>query len=492
MSQKADNPVPCKGGRSTPKAAALLQSCAVLALLFEAGCAPDLGALPKPQEPADFQAAQSAPTADWPQSDWWKAYRDEQLDALVAEALKDSPDLEIAAARVRAAEAFGSITGADLWPTVVADGYVRETEPTQNQGFPQAFKSMMPRGWHHAASISASVQYEIDFFGKNRASFKAAMSDVSAAKAEQAAARLEISAAVVTTYAVLMQQFADRNTAADAVRIRSESATLVEQRWRSGLENEAAQSQAQAQLKAAMGGLKDADRQIALTRNQIAALLGKGPDRGLGVADAPTHTVKSAGLPANLTLDLIGRRPDVVATRHNVEAAASRIDVAEANFYPNVDLTGMFGLQGLDLKYLAQASSEVGAFGPAIHLPIFDYGRNTGIYRGARAEYDGAVALYNKTLTNALHEIADAYANRRALEGELADARGSLKDSENAYRVVQARYRSGLSRYLDVLTAENLLLQQRRAVADLESVAFTFDIALVHALGGGYVEESKN
>jgi outer membrane protein TolC len=175
-----------------------------------------------------------------------------------------------------------------------------------------------------------------------------------------------------------------------------------------------------------------------------------------------------------------------VAARHNVQAKSSRIDVAHAAFYPNVDLTGTFGLQTFDLKYLVQASSEMGSFGPAIHLPIFDYGRNTGNYRGARAQYDEAVALYDKTLTTALRDVADAYSNRKSLDGELADAHGAEKDSANAYRLVKARYTSGLVRYIDVLTVENQLLQAQRTVTDLDSQAFIYDVALVRALGGGY------
>ncbi len=481
----------CKDGKRPPMPSALPTSCAVLALFFTAGCAPDLGTVPQPVNPAEFQTAKSfaAPAAEWPADEWWKSYGDDQLDQLVAEALTGSPDLKIAAARLRGAEAMSDIEGANLWPTIVADGAVLETEPTQNQGFPPAFRSMMPRGWHHAAQATAGFQYELDFFGKNRASLAAAMSDVEAAKAEQAEARLQISSAVVQAYAGLMQLFADQQTAVEAIRVRQESAALVGQRWKAGLENEASLSQALGQLKAAKLAAKEVDRVIALTRNQIAALVGKGPDRGLTIAPVATQTLRSIGLPSGLSADLIGHRPDVVAARRSAEAAAARIGVANANFYPNVDLTGYFGLQTLDIKYLVQASSEVGAFGPAIHLPIFDYGRNTGIYRGARAQYDGTVALYDKTLTNALRDVADAYTNRRALEGELVDARGSLVDGENAYRVVKVRYGSGLARYLDVLTAENLLLQQRRAVANLESQAFIYDVALVRALGGGFTDK---
>ena len=481
--------VNCKGGSGRKAVGSVPPACLAALALFSLGaCAPNLGDKPQIQPPGSYETAKSfaAPVAEWPQETWWKAYGDPQLDQLIDEALAGSPDLKIAAARVRAAEAMADITGANLWPTVIGVASVQETEETLNNGFPPAFKPYLPRGWHHAAEIAAGLDYELDFFGKNRAALAAATSDADAAKADEAEARLQISTAVAGTYTVLVQLFADQQAAKDAVRTRRESAALVEKRWKSGLENEGSLSLARAQLQAAEVESDTVDRLTALTRDQLAALLGKGPDRGLAIVPSADQKIHSAGLPASLAADLIGRRPDVVAARLSAEAAASRIDVANANFYPNVDLTGIYGLQTLDAKFLIQGASEMGAFGPAIHLPIFDYGRNTGIYRGARAGYDAAVAVYDKTLTNALQEVADAYANRRGLSQELGHARGSLAEGENAYRIVRLRYDAGLSRYIDVLTAENVLFMQRRAVADLEAQSFAYDIALVRALGGGY------
>ena len=167
------------------------------------------------------------------------------------------------------------------------------------------------------------------------------------------------------------------------------------------------------------------------------------------------------------------------------------IDVANANFYPNVELTGSLGYQSFDVKYLLQHQSQMGQFGPAVHLPIFDYGRNTGNYRGAHAQYDEAVALYDKTLTAAFRDVADAYTNRKALDGEIEDARGAEKDAANAYRLERARYSSGLVRYTEVLTVENQLLQTQRTATDLDTQAFIYDVALVRALGGGYVAKSR-
>lgn len=480
----------CRRGTFASTALFRNASVAAIVLAVAAGCAPQLGDLPQLVRPETLSTSTSfaAPKGDWPLDNWWKAYGDDQLDKLIEEALRDSPDLRIADARIRGAEAAASVEGANLWPTVSADGALQETEASLNQGTPPAYRSILPKGWHHAAQIKASVQYELDFFGKFREGLKAADSEADAARVEASAARLQISAAVAGTYAHLMQLFADQNAAADAIRIRSDSADVVRKRWKAGMESEASYAQAQAQLKATKVEARDIERQISVTRNQIAALLGKGPDRGLSITLSP-HVVNPASLPSKLAVDLIGRRPDVVAARHITEAAAARINVANANFYPNVDLTGYFGLQTLDARLLIQGASEMGSFGPAIHLPIFDYGRNTGIYKGARAQYDIAAAQYDKAVTTALREVADAYANRRALDDELGDARSSLADIENAHRIIRIRYEGGFARYLDVLTAESALLQQRRAVVDLQAQTFAADVALVQSLGGGFVEK---
>ena len=119
-------------------------------------------------------------------------------------------------------------------------------------------------------------------------------------------------------------------------------------------------------------------------------------------------------------------------------------------------------------------------------MPIFSGGRIEGAYRGARAEYDEAVALYNQTLVDALKEVADALTDRRTLDARLIEARAALLSGEEAYRIARLRYEGGLSSYVDVLTVENRLIAQRRALAALETRAFALDVALVRALGGGF------
>jgi NodT family efflux transporter outer membrane factor (OMF) lipoprotein len=486
--------LPGAGGPFGRRAAALRAAAAAGLVFLVAGCAPDLGVRPQIQSPERYATEKTlaAGTAPWPQEDWWRGYGDPQLDALMAEALKDAPDLKIAAARLRAAEASSGMARANLWPTLGAQAGIQETEQSLNLGYPETLKPYLPHGWHHAGEISAGLNYQLDFFGKNRASLAAATSLAEAARAEEASARLQLSCAVADVYAGLMQLFAERALAEDALRIQRASLDLIARRFHKGLENEAPLHQAEAAVATAEGEAAQLERLIATARNRLAALLGQGPDRGLAIVAAGRGArLVSAGLPDSVAAELLGRRPDIVAAKLNARAAAAAIDVANANFYPNIDLTGMFGVQSLDAKALLQSGSEFGKFGPAVTLPLFDYGRLSGAYRKTRADYDAAVAVYDRTLTNALREVADAYADLRGLKTELAKAEKALAAREGALRVAEARYKAGVTRYLEELAAEAAAVSQRRSVADLQAQMFAADISLIRALGGGYAVKDR-
>jgi NodT family efflux transporter outer membrane factor (OMF) lipoprotein len=446
----------------------------------------------KPPSAYATEKSFSAQQADWPAAEWWAAYGDEQLNTLVAEGVANAPDLKIAEARLRQADAAAQRSSADLWPTLTGKGTVSETRASLNQGFPQQFQSFLPHGWHDNGQVTGNLNYDLDLFGKNRAAFAAATSDADAARIDVEAARLTLTSAIASAYANLVQLTADRIAAVDAINVRKQSEDLLRQRLAQQLENTGTVSEAQSRTRAAEADLDRIDGQIALARNQLAALIGKGPDRGLEIPLPANPQIKPFGVPANLAADLIGRRPDIVAARLRASAAASRIDVAHADFYPNINLTGYLGVQSLGLATLLQPASEIGQIAPALSLPIFDHGRIEGAYRSARAEYDESVVKYDQTLTGALHDVADALANQRELANELGHSRAALAASEDSYRVAQQRYGAGLSRYLDVLTSEDTLVVQRRAVADLQARAFTQDVALVRALGGGFHMTNTN
>lgn len=463
--------------------AARAVAAASLALMASA-CAPNLGPARTLTSAGEYAVSRSfeAPAAAWPADRWWTAYGDPQLNQLIETALASSPDLREAAARLRLAEAQATQAGARLGPNATLSGSIKETRIDQSIGLPP----ILPKGWNDNTQLQASLNWQLDFFGRNRAALNAAMSQARAARADQAAARLQLSSAVANAYASLLQLYADRDSAVEALKVRRQTLELVGQRLRNGLETRGEFSQQNATVPAAEAEVDRLDLQILQARHQLAALMGKGPDAGLDIARPAAPRLQPLGLPANLAVDLIGRRPDIVAARARVEAARQSEKSARADFYPNVNLAASELVLSLTAKDFASHNLKLAQVGPAVSLPLFDAGQRAGAYRGARADYDLAVAEYDRALTNALREVADAVAAKRSLTAQIAHAKASLQSSEDAYQVARERYQGGLSPYLNVLTAENAVLQARRTVADLDAQALSLDVALIRALGGGF------
>jgi NodT family efflux transporter outer membrane factor (OMF) lipoprotein len=425
----------------------------------------------------------AAPAAPWPNDRWWTGYGDPQLDRLIDEALAGSPTLAQAKIRVIKADTSRAAAAADIRPVISGSGNIQETKQTYNWLFPKEF---LPLGYKPYGEVLLNFSWELDFWGKYRAAIAQAASETRAAAADAAEARLVLTTQIASTYATLAQLYEDRDVAAESVRVREETAGLVAQRVTNGLDTQAELKQAQAASPATRETVLALDEQIALTKNALAALVGAGPDVGLEIQRPNPPKLAAFGLPADARLDLIGRRPDVVAARWRAEAAQKGVRVAKTQFYPDVSLTGFIGQQSIYLSRLLNAGSTLGSIGPAVTLPIFNGGRLRANLRGAEADRDDAVAAYDEAVTEALHQVADAAASERALTDRLTESRRSLAGYEDAWRIARLRYEGGLSTFQSVLLAEDAVLSQRRLVADLESRAYELDVELVRALGGGF------
>jgi len=456
----------------------------ILAMTALGGCAsaPKLGARSEMMRAEQLATARTfaASQADWPSDQWWQDFGDPQLDQLIGEALADSPTVEQVAGRIRLAAAQADLARAALLPKAGLMATARYSRITQSIGLPT------DGNWHLLGAGLLSASYDVDLWGKNRAALRAAVSEQKAAAADAAAARLALTVSVASAYIDLSQLFLRRSVAADALRVRQATLDLVTRRFNAGLDPRTAMEQAQAGADAATGALATVDESIGLDRNAIAALLGAGPDRGLDIRPPELARRRPLGLPANAAIGLLGRKPEIVSARWQVEAEGQRIAVAHAAFYPNVSLAGLIGLASFGLSNLFTGASLIGSAGPAVSLPVFDGGRLRANYRGARARYDVAVAHYDEALLQGLHEAADAATSLRALAPRQSAADAAVARDENAYRLSRMRYEGGLSDYQSVLIVENALLDARDQAAALRLRGFVLDISLVDALGGGF------
>jgi NodT family efflux transporter outer membrane factor (OMF) lipoprotein len=465
---------------------------AMLALALAACASPGERVVPPAQETAPGALAASrslagAPVGEWPAERWWTAFADPQLDSLIDEALGTSPTLAIAAARIRRAQAL-------IEAAVARGGYdLTGALDVTRQRFTETgiYPPPIAGSTRTTAQLTVNFSYELDYAHRNDAAIAAAHAEAFAAGADAYAARLALASGLARAYFQLQGLFALREVDRSELAQREQLVGLTRRRVDAGLDTEAQLARAQAAPPALRAQIAQLEGAIALARNQIAALAGKGPDRGLALEPATARDA-GPGLPQALALDLLGRRPDLAAARWRAEAASRGVEVAKAQFMPNVNLVAFAGLSSLGLDKLLEARSTIVGAGPAVRLPLFSAAGLRASLRGREAEYDLAVEQYNALLVDAVREVADQVQARRAIENEGRELKTALDAVQRAYDLALARYKAGVSDLLSVLDAQGALFTEQRAEADLRARALQADVALYRALGGGYQDHADN
>ena len=480
--------------RLATRAAAVV--AAGMTTLWLAGCANPHGIGPwaAPLQPSrlgleddgNVERAGGAGGTEWPQSDWWRAFGDEQLDALVDRALADSPGLRLAQARLALADAAADSAGANAMPRLDASADSTRQHISRNAIYPP------PIGGATLTlnNLQLAGSWEIDFFGRHREAFEAALGQRRSAQAEQQSATVLLASRVVTAYVALAGQLAQREVAQRALERRQEVNALVRQRVHAGLDSNVELRQSEGQVPESRQQIEAIDEQITATRHALAALTVQPPDALVGLAPE-LRTLHLVQVPPEVPADLLGRRADVTAARWRVEAAAAGFREARTLFYPNVNLTAFVGLSSAGFDKFLQGGSRQWGVGPAVRLPIFDAGRLRANLRGRAAEVDAAIESYNDVVIQAVRDAADRINAVRSVERQVEVQRAADQAAESAYALSRDRYRAGLTTFLVVLNAEASLLRQRQLATDLHTRQLDTQVALVHALGGGYLDSDS-
>ncbi len=461
----------------------LLSTVLVLAL---SGCAlMESG----PEPVAALDAAKLGLTGQdtaWPATQWWQRYGDPQLNALLDEALANSPSMSAAQARLAKANAAVGIARAPLFPRVDANYSLTREHLSKDYIYPAPLGGSVVSDNRLALDFS----YELDFWGKNRSRLQAAVSQQAAAAADAQAARNLLASATVRAYLNLQNAFAQRDVLNRVLAQRAEVLSLTEGRYKAGLDTQVEVKQAESSLAAGKVELTQTDTTLAQLRNQVAALAGAGPQRGQSLQPVAL-TTPAGGVPASVPLDLLGHRPDIVAAKWRAEAARHAIDSAKAEFYPNVNLAAFAGFQAMGTGNLLGADARMAGIGPAITLPIFHGGELNANLAGRRADADLAVSDYNQAVLDAVHQVADALDGLRLLDQEKAQQRQAREAIDAAYDLAVKRYKAGMGNYISVLIAQTGVLTQARLDTDLRIRAYQLDASLASALGGGYAPAAE-
>ncbi len=469
--------------------------CALtLATLFLTSCINMSGIFPasRPQNANELKAGKAIASAShnilWPQETWWKTYHDAQLDALITQTISGSPNLRLAEARVALAQSFTASAHADVLPSVGANASTGRERFTARQFIPPPWAGNSD--WSNQATTS--LAYDLDLWGRKQSLWKASIDEAKASEAEVQQVKLTLITAVVSNYIQLSIAYEFRDLSFERLELRKKELAITRRALAAGLGTEMAVIEAEMPISIIRGQIETIDQRIALIGNQIAAMSGQGPGAANEITRPKILFHATIGLPDELPANLIGRRPDLLAHRWHMEAAAKDIESAKADFYPNINLLAFVGFQALGFGQFISGSSMVAGVGPAISLPIFDGGRRRGNLSAKTAEYDIAVEKYNATLINALQDVSKQLLILQSNSRQHSEAEIGLSLVKKSYALAQKSYQAGLENYQHVIAANANLLVQQELMASLQGEKLQAYAELMQALGGGVFDEQNN
>ncbi len=420
----------------------------------------------------DAAAEDAAPTAL--SSDWWRLFEAPDLDALVARALTNNPDLEANRRAVAAARAQARAAGAGLLPTLDASGSGTRSWPGQRKP-----------GNSFQAGFDAA--YEVDLWGGTSAEVEAAEASAAGTAFDRDAAALGLTADVATTWFQILN-LNDRLTSARRIlAITEETLTLVETQAALG----AASGLEVAQQRGAVASLRAEIPRLEQSRAEagdaLAALLGTTV-ASLPVMDGGLSAVTLPEVTPGLPSELLTRRPDVRSAEAAVTAAGASLRAARAAMFPSLRLTGGGGWSSDELASLFTPGGFLASLAAGLTQPLFDGGRLAAQRDSAEEEGRQAEARYRSAVIAAFQDVEDALAAvRYSAEIEAAQAEAYVQTRE-AHRLAEARYRAGRTDFLSLLDAQRSLFEQEDSLEQSHLSRLNAAVALVKALGGGWSE----
>jgi len=441
----------------------------------------------RPEMPAPPQhrfldgPAQAESLADLP---WWEVTRDPQLQALIREGIAQNLDLRVATARVEEARAQAGIARSFLFPEINLTGGYGAQQASRLSEPPQGTRNQKT---YQNYSAGVGLSWEIDLFGRLRREKEAAFAAYLATDQGRRGVLITLVADVASTYFLLRELDLQLEIAKRTVQLNDETVAFYDRRLVGGVSNRLELDQAIANRALTASTIPELEQQIALAENALSLLLGRPPgpiERGAALTDQWRPPQVPAGMPAAL----LERRPDVVQAEQFLVASNANVGAAKALFFPTISLTGLLGTISGDFSNLLKADSNVWSVNPGLFQPLFQGGRIRRNYEAAQARFDQALAQYQKAALNGYREVADSLVSIR----KLAEKRGIQKDGvealTDAATLSRSRYDTGLSSYLEVLLADQLLFDQELQLARTRGSEVQALVLLYRALGGGWQE----
>ena len=424
---------------------------------------------------------------DWPKAAWWEVFGLDSLNQMIVQAIANNPSIQSVQQKIQQASERANIAKSKLYPLVTfdADGTWKFVS---KQGLERAYNPEFPR---HAkiVDLTLAFSYEFDFWDKYRNILRAALSVEKAERAELAQIELITSTALARTYFALKTNLVKQQIYKELYEVRKKLMLLRTLLLEEALDDLQIVLIAKEGVEEAQKWLYAIEEEVEIDRHLVNILMGQGPDEPLDVAASLPELPPSLEIPETLSLDLLSRRPDLMAQIWRVEALAHEVGAARADFFPNINLSALVGLSSVIYNLLFNHTSYEQILTPTISLPVYTAGEIQANLDAKRAEFQRAVFEYNNLILKSAEEVADALSFARAIYGEKIQQECIVAQAGVRVALAQDRLKNGLDNALQTLQRQEELLQKKLEDTALAYNRYVAMIALIRSLGGGYVKD---
>ena len=407
---------------------------------------------------------------------WLDLLQDSALVALVREAVSNSPDIQIAQARIREFRAEAGVTGAARYPQLSANGAAATQQTVFGSFGAQSFD---------AFRATADLTWELDFWGRLRNSARGASFDAAAKVEDERATLLSLVSDVATTYLELREIDQELAVAERTLASRRTTMALAERRLAEGVISELDVRQFEAEVAAPAARVAQFTRDRARKEHQLSLLVGRVPGpiaRGRPLSEV----ARAVTVPDSISSERIAQRPDILRAQIEVNAAEAKAGSARAARLPRFLLTGQYGTQGAEPNQMFKSTSEIYTLQGGISIPLFTGGRVTNERAAAEARSEQATMRFQKTVLTAQREVSDALVGVRTARDQVLAQEVQARALRRAQELAERRYDAGIASYLEVLDAQRGLFNAELALSAAEREYLVSAVTLYKALGGSW------
>jgi len=422
----------------------------------------------------------------WPGENWWECFGDAALNSMIQEALNRNPGYLAAKEEVEELAEEAKVVYASLFPTLNLNADLlwaylgKNSSPISGVSLPHNI---------HPSTIFFSLNYEFDFWGKNRQKFEAALGQVKTQEALYAEAKLMLSVSVATIYFDLQAALEQYDLYLEMLDVEGKLLELMTKQLEHGLINQISVNNIQENMIETEKGTIILEKEIALKKHALQVLMGRQVQEDFSIEPVSFGEVTVANLPEFIGSDLLARRPDIMAQIWQVRSAARWVGVAKTEFLPNINLGAGGGFFSFHFHDLFSKDSLMGFLLPSFELPIFTAGKLTANLKAKIATYHQTIQEYNNLVLSAIGQVADQISSFQSISQRVEEQQSKQALVRQDMNLTGLRVDAGLDPLTNYLQVKNRYLQEKAALIDLQRSQIITQVELIKALGGGYFVE---